>query len=332
MIVPARRKLSFEGLESKQMLAGNVVVNLTGGNLFVTGDEAGNQISITAGTDANTFVIKGLEGTTVTLAGSSTPAPETGLVVTGVRGHVNVNLKEGADAVEASQAEFRRGLSIETGAGNDTVDVHDVKVGSFLSIVTGADDDNVDLGTAAAPTGLLASDAAASVKAGLAINVLLGDGVDNAQVNSVTAPAVTVGGGLGADTIGVHGVRAVSLIARGGDGDAADTVDVSAAKALAAIIGTGAGADDVTIGSSEFTSLNVALGAGDDGLSLQGVKARVAVLTGGEGASDELTDAGDNSLKLRVVTGLEIPENANTSRPLPRLGGLLSSLFARLFR
>lgn len=332
MIVPARRKLSFEGLEAKQMLAGNVVVNLTGGNLFVTGDEAGNQISITAGTEANTFVVKGLEGTTVTMSGSSTPAPETGLVVAGVRGHVNVNLKEGADAVEVSQAEFRRGLSIETGAGNDTVDVHDVKVSTFLNIVTGAGDDDVDLGTAAPPTGLLASDTAASVKAGLAVNVLLGDGVDNSQLNSIAAPAVTVGGGLGADTIGMHGVRAVSVIARGGDGDAVDIVDVSGAKAVAAVIGTGGGADDVNIASSEFTSLNVALGAGDDGLALQGVKARIAVLSGGQGASDEFTDAGDNTLKLRVVTGFELPENVNTARPLPRLGGLISSLLERFFR
>jgi hypothetical protein len=314
------------------MLAGNVVVNLAGGNLFVTGDEAGNQISITAGSEANTFVIKGLEGTCVMMSGSSTPAPATGLVVTGVRGNVNVNLKEGADAVEVSQAEFRRGLSIETGAGNDTVDVHDVKVGTFLNIFTGGGDDDVDLGSAAPAPGLLASDSAASVKAGLAINLLLGDGVDNAQLNSVAAPAVTVGGGLGADTIGLNGVRAVSLVARGGDGDAADTIDVSNAKALAAVIATGGGADHVSIAKSDFTSLNVALGSGDDSLALQGVKSRVAVLSGGEGSGDELTESGDNSLKLRVVTGFEIPENTNTARPLPRLGGLISSLLERLFR
>ena len=60
------------------------------------------------------------------------------------------------------------------------------------------------------------------VKAGLAIDVVLGDGVDSAQLNSVSAPgAIFVGGGLGADVIGAHSVRAANLVLNGGLGDGA---------------------------------------------------------------------------------------------------------------
>jgi hypothetical protein len=326
------RPLALESLELRQMLAGNVTVSLVGGNLFVAGDDESNQIAVTAGTEAGSFNVKGLNGTTVTMAGSSTPAPDTGLVVTGVRGHVSVRMADGDDAVEVSNAEFRRGLLVETGAGNDTVNVHDVKLGGFLNIVTGVDNDTVTVGTASTPATALVSDSAANVRAALAIDIFLGDGVDSAQVNSAAAPAIIAGGGKGADTVGIHSIRTASLVVGGGDGSDVDQVDVTGAKAIAAVIGTGGGADRVGIVDSAFTSLNVAMGSGDDGLSLQKVKAKIAILAGGEGSADELTDAGENSLGIKVITGFEIPAGVNTPRPLPRAGGLLANLLNRLFR
>jgi hypothetical protein len=326
------RPLALESLEHRQMLAGNVTVSLVGGSMFVAGDDDSNQIAITAGTEAGSFNVRGLDGTTVTMAGSSTPAPDTGLVVTGVRGHVNVRMAAGDDAVEVSDIEHRRGLSIETGAGNDTVNVHDVKLGGFLNIATGIGDDAVTVGSASTPAAALASDSAANVRAALAIDIFLGDGADSAQVNGAAAPAIIAGGGSGADIVGVHSIRAASLVVRGGDGDGVDQVDVSGAKAIAAVIGTGGGADRVGIVDSAFTSLNVAMGSGDDALSLQKVKARISLLAGGEGSADQLTDAGENTLGIKVITGFEIPDGVNTPRVLPRASGLLANLLNRLFR
>jgi hypothetical protein len=333
MLRVPRRSLSFESLESKQLLAGDVTVSVVAGNLLIKGDEAGNHVAISQGTDANSFVIRGLEGTTVKMAGSSTPAPETGLVVTGIKGQVNVNMLGGNDAVDVTGAQFRRGLSVETGAGNDAVAMQNVSVGGFLSVITGDGDDSVQLGTTTTPTAAAAvNDSNASVKAGLEIDVVLGEGVDSAQLNSVSAPgAVFVGGGLGADTLGIHNVRTVSLVVNGGLGDGVDQIDVSQAKAVAAVITTGGGADRVGIVDASFTSLNIALGGGDDALSLQKVKSKVTVLAGGEGSGDSFTGAGENSLGLRVVTGFELPTDANTvTRPLPRLGNLLANLLGRI--
>jgi hypothetical protein len=309
------------------MLAGDVTVSQVGANLFIQGDDLANQVVITSGEAAGSYVIRGFEGTSVTLEGSSTPAPETGLVVTGVRGFVNVNTGDGDDEVTIEDAKFRLGLTVATGEGSDDVVVQDTKVGGVLNILTGAGDDSVKIGVAAAPENALAlPSSAASVQGGFAIDILLGD--------ASAMGSIVVGGGLGADSVDVSDVRAATLILRGGDGDAADEIDVARAKAFAAVIGTGAGADRVGLVDSAFTSLNVALGSGDDNLSLQKVKARVTALAGGDGAGDEYADAGENSLGRTVITGFELPEGANTPvrNAFPRLADLFSGVISRLLR
>jgi hypothetical protein len=366
-----RKTLAVEQLEPKQMMAGDVTVSLVGGNLRVVGDEAGNQIAVTQGADANSFVIQGLNGTNVKMNG--TTAPETGLVVNNVRGLVNVSMGGGDDSVSVSNATFKLALSIETGAGNDTVlvgspagpteavagaasganvnargalniftgsdndtvRVADVAVGGFLNIATLGGDDTVQLGVAATPglAATAAEGAPASVRAGLAIDVALGEGTDSAQVNSASAwGAVNVGGGGGGDQIGLTAVRAASLLVSGGLDGSADVVNVSGARAFAAVIGTGGGADQATIADSTFTALEVAMGGGDDALTASNVTARQALLSGGEGSGDQWSDGGNNSLGRLSIVGFEIPEGANVGRP-PRVGGgLLAQILSRLFR
>ncbi len=379
----ARTTLRFESLERKQPLAGDVVVSLVGGNLVIEGDEAANQVAISSGEEPGTFVIQGLEGTVVKMADAEPgdpPTPETGLVVEGVRGHVRVGLGEGDDVVAVHDAQFRRGLTINTGAGadevrigaaedaspdpteevesdanvhirgsllissgedGDTVNVASASVGGLLTIATDGGDDTVNLGAEAA------SEAAAAVSAGedatlharLGVNVLLGDGVDAVVANDVATRGVLgVGGGAGADSVEIHDSTAAVLGIRGGDGDASDSVTLSGLKVHHAAIGLGDGADEVSIVDSAFGSLAVALGAGDDSLSIQTVKATRALLAGGEGDGDELTDAGDNTFRHVAISGFELPPDVNTDPIRPRierpglLGGPLARLLGRLRR
>ena len=328
-----RRSLSFESLESKQLLAGDVVVSLVGGNLFIKGDDAANLIAISAnGTEANSFVIRGLEGTTVHIEGSTTPAPDTGLVVNGVRGGINVTMEGGDDEVQVSQVDIKRGLSIRTGAGNDVVTIHDARVRGVISVATGADDDAVEIGPAdQLPDSPAVDSPNASVRAAL-IDVLLGEGGDTARVNSVLAQgAIVVGGGGGDDQLSLNNVRTTGVILNGGEGTGGDTINVVRVKAVVAVMAGGAGADHVSVVDSAFTSLNVALGSGDDTLSLQKVKAKVAFLAGGEGSADQYTDAGDNALDHRIVTGFELPDGVNTPiRPRPRLAQWLADVLGGL--
>ena len=378
-----RTKLGFESLERKQMLAGDVLVRVIGGHLIIEGDEAGNQIAISSGEEAGTYVIQGLDGTAVQMADAEPgdpPAPETGLVVEGVRGNVRVGLGEGDDTVIIHDARFRHNLTIGTGAGadevrigaasdaspeaalveadanvvvrgwltvatgeeGDTVTVADASVGGVLSILTDGGDDTVNLGAEAAE-GVAASAAGAGEDATLharwGIHVLLGNGVDELVARDVaTRGVLAIGGGAGADTIGVHDSTATVLGIRGGEGDAGDVVEMSGVNAHHVAISLGGGSDRASIVDSAFGSLAVALGAGNDSLSIQTVRARRAILAGGEGDGDELSDAGDNTFGHVVISGFELPPDVNTDPILPRitrpgqLGGTIARLLARLRR
>jgi hypothetical protein len=365
------KKLGFESLERKQMLAGDVLVSLVGGNLLVHGDAEANSIVVTSGAEPGSLVIQGLDGTNVQFADAEPgdpPAPASGLVVEGVRGHVRVNLGEGNDTLAVHDAQFRRSLTVNTGAGedevrigaagdisgavtepgdanvnvggfltirtgeaNDDVVVGDAAVGGLLSILTDGGDDTVDLGADGAAT--IVDGEPATLRARFGIDVVLGEGIDSAVLRDVSARgAVAVGGGAGADTIDIDDVQAAVLGVRGGSDDAVDDVDLSGLDVGHAAIELGGGADDLSIVDSAFKSLAVALGAGDDSLSISTVTAKRVLLAGGEGTGDELTDAGDNTIQNLAVSGFELPPDVNTDPPFPRSGrpGPLGGSIARL--
>jgi hypothetical protein len=112
-----RRKLAVESLEQRQLMAGDVTVAVTHGEVAITGDQAGNQIEITQNAD-NTIRIAGslLSGTTI-------------------NGQPSVTLKN---------ATFGN-ITIETGAGNDRVNIRDVAIqqlaGSQFRLGLGAGSD-----------------------------------------------------------------------------------------------------------------------------------------------------------------------------------------------
>jgi len=114
------RTLKVEHLEGRAMLAGNVAVSVSGGNLIVTGDNRDNAVLIQEVDDgdgnANThsyeitgfdFADSGLPGfaagpTNIT-GGGTTVEPDLGgtsaRIVTGVTANIIVNLNKGNDAL-----------------------------------------------------------------------------------------------------------------------------------------------------------------------------------------------------------------------------------------
>ena len=81
-----RRRARIEALETRQLLAGDVMVGVVGGNLVVQGDELGNQVAITAGAEPGSYVVRGLDGTNIVQAsGEAGEGPAVHeVVVTGV--------------------------------------------------------------------------------------------------------------------------------------------------------------------------------------------------------------------------------------------------------
>ncbi len=120
-------ELTFQQLEPRQLLAGDVSVSIVSGQLFVTGDDADNQILIT-GTRRGSASVIGLEGTTIN--GSEDPFVAS---YPGLRKAV-VRLGAGHDQATIQGVRFNWGLDVDSGAGDDNVVLRNGSLGSDLTV------------------------------------------------------------------------------------------------------------------------------------------------------------------------------------------------------
>src|SRR5262245_3066067 len=116
---PRERRLGMERLESRVVLDGSVRATLSGGNLKITGDSAGNEILIEQHT-MRSFIVSSRDGSTK-INGQSGP-----LTFNGVKKDLTIALGGGNDVVEilgtaADAVTVSNRLNINTGRGNDQV-------------------------------------------------------------------------------------------------------------------------------------------------------------------------------------------------------------------
>lgn len=116
-----RRMLSFEQLESRTLMAGNITANLFAGHLSLIGDALANKVQIVS--DGANIVLTG-SGTTIN--GGKSPVSFSVADVTSI----DVSLEAGNDKVSVTAAngsglgfDLSGDLTIETGSGNDQVSV-----------------------------------------------------------------------------------------------------------------------------------------------------------------------------------------------------------------
>jgi hypothetical protein len=322
----AKRSLRIEALESKQMLAGDVVVDVVNGVLTLEGDELGNQVAVSSGEDPGTFVIRGLDGTQL-VSGDAEPVTE--LVVEGVRHGLRANLGEGNDVLRIANAMIRGNVAVNMGVGDDRVSIGALPEATEPAAVD-VDDPNVKLGANVIINLGAGNDTAVidNTVARGALNVVAGEGDDTVRLgrpdetpqdpaaleeeverpNVNFARGVRVGLGAGDDLFAAIGLRAGGLGLHVDGGLGADTMRVAGVHSpiIDLIGGRGDDADQVSVQDSATRLLAVALGGGDDSLSLGGVKAQLALLHGGPGEADTLTLLGENMIRHRRVVGFEI--------------------------
>ncbi|MEO0531854.1 MAG: hypothetical protein AAF266_14960, partial [Planctomycetota bacterium] len=287
----------FETLETKQMLAGDVLVSVTDGALSIQGDELNNQIAITAAEQPGSYLIRGLTGTTVRLAdgdgGESGPlAPETGLVVEGISGNVRVAMGEGDDSVLIDNASFRGAVNIGTGEGDDTVrvggrpdgdpgpvpaeadgDLSTVRVGRSLRIATDGGEDTV-----------VVSDTV--VRGNLSIAT--GEGDDSVTIGRTLPPSSYV---PEAPTIAEDEAPVVrpDVVVRGTTkvhlGAGEDDLNANSVRSRAFKASGGADSDAVRLNDLDALRLAVFGGYGDSSATINGrnLQSRYATFAGGAG-------------------------------------------------
>jgi hypothetical protein len=112
-----RRRLKLEQLESRQMLAGDVTVNVVGGDLSIVGDSENNFLVLTATGNAGEYVVT---GTNTTVNGGAVP-----VTVSGVTGDVTIQLHDGSDGIEFDSDpiafQFLGDVAIDMGSNVETL-------------------------------------------------------------------------------------------------------------------------------------------------------------------------------------------------------------------
>ncbi|MFM7056581.1 MAG: hypothetical protein ACKO2P_06625, partial [Planctomycetota bacterium] len=135
----AHRRRTVEHLESRELLAGNVLVQLQNGNAVITGDSAANQFEITGG--LNSILVRGLDGTTInggtatfTLASTAT-----------FGGSLLISLGQGNDRLSIGADVSLAGVRILGEAGDDTVSIASSTINGNLVIDAGDGSNTITL-------------------------------------------------------------------------------------------------------------------------------------------------------------------------------------------
>lgn len=127
----------IQPLERRQLLAGNVAVDVVNDDLVITGDGSDNAIEINADLlDTTSLTITGVSDTTIN--GLGEPA-----FVSGFFGHVIIRMAGGDDQVRISRADVPQDLQIDLGAGDDLLAADRVTVRENLTINGRAGDDRI---------------------------------------------------------------------------------------------------------------------------------------------------------------------------------------------
>lgn len=143
-----KRRLGFEPLENRKLLAGNVLATVINGELKVTGDNTSNSIALTSllaadGTQRAIRIIgRTADGAATLINGKSLPVD---LVVPGAK--VTIDARGGNDLISLNGLKTS-GLTINTGGGKDSVRVtngEDFSLNPVIIRTAGANSSIADL-------------------------------------------------------------------------------------------------------------------------------------------------------------------------------------------
>lgn len=114
-----QNKLHVENLETRNLLAGNVGAFISGGDLFVTGDDAANTITIESA-GPNTVQVRGFnstDGSPTSVKGS----PNALRIFNNFTGDIFINMKGGNDIVRITNLVVPGSVIASFGAGSDEI-------------------------------------------------------------------------------------------------------------------------------------------------------------------------------------------------------------------
>lgn len=268
--------LPAEFLETRQVLAGNVLASVSDGVLTIRGDAKANSIQVNP-QENGTVVVDGFDGTTVnflnfsfrfngvqnvviqTNAGDDVVSVGNGQVDAVILNDLQIDTAAGNDVVNLRRLAVRDDLTVTTGDGNDLVRVDSVKVGG-----AGVNSDQNDLliDTSRISTSGADRDRVELFRTFVGRNASILTGADNDTVINDDRPLFVVGIPISTPFTDVVG----SLNINTGSGN--DTVDLDLVRVVQDLnINLEDGDDSLTIRRSIIFE-DAMLDGGDDNDSL----------------------------------------------------------------
>jgi hypothetical protein len=296
------RKLAFQALEPRAMMAGDVTVNVVNGDLVVTGDSGANEVAIFQTiTDGQlipgSFFVNGVNGTTINGGAGATFA--------GATRDFKIDLAGGSDRLTLGQGNhfstFRvlGDLDIKMGNGANRVNLQGITVHDDASITTGTGGDNIQVRAIIGDPDVDGGHNDLTIKTG--------NGIDSAQVrHSVVRGDVLIDTGTGIEHDFVDlfqcSLNGNGTIKTGAGEDDVYVRQASFAKVLT--IDTGANRDFVEINASDADSFFISLGSGNDQLRLRDASGRNVYLNG-NGGTNSLSEFNSDFTGLRRVSNFQ---------------------------
>jgi hypothetical protein len=229
-------RMQFEALETREVLAGDVVAFLSGNELRLVGDDADNFVRIDLVGD--NVLLRGENGTTINGGNSFTVAQNSSTVSQSVIGDfgdgndrvamgaglsytrtVHLSMGYGDDLVSLDSSELSADFAVIAGKGSDTIAIRDSGVAGKLLVNTDKGADSVSLKTVSVDGDLLldlgkGSDALKleAVLVGGFTNVLTAAGKDTIVLQDSTFEAMFMSTGRGVDVVDYQSSTADGLV------------------------------------------------------------------------------------------------------------------------
>lgn len=144
------RRCSFEALENRRLLAGNVEVTLVGGTLSITGDASANGVAIAVVSGGTAGTVSGFDlgGSATTLVDENgTPIAGNTFNFTSPITRLNVDMKGGNDNLTIDRLTVNGKATIKLGSGDDSFFFKNTTVTGKLQIHRGKGHDTIRQGT-----------------------------------------------------------------------------------------------------------------------------------------------------------------------------------------
>lgn len=246
------------------MPAGNILAQLSGGDLALQGDNLGNEVRVSQAANG-TVTVRGLNGTTVNGLAQVTYAGA-------VLNKVEANLEGGNDVLTIGSLNVAGDVFVQAGEGNDRVVLNGTISGSLISVSGGLGADTVRL----ADVNVLGD-----------VNVNTEDGAGTILFQNATVDGSVSAISLDANDIirGTNLTVTGNLLVESGKGD--DQIAFSAATVGFGVTLIGdEGNDRFTLTGVTSDSLSVEAGKGDDAINLVTVTAATNVTVNGDDGND----------------------------------------------